>query len=159
MTLIELGDGFSEDYGFSWQDETMNTIGIGFAYLRNRFPSLKEKFDYRVEWFPSEPFRDGEAKDPFTDYSGQKYLIALKPDGFLKTDNSLVKALEVHVGYYTRGFGENPKYFSNENRYMYVGLGLNMTYIIEQLTGRKLGGIFNYVQIPFTYVATSKKLD
>ncbi len=159
MTLIELGDGFSKNYGFSWEDEVMNTLGVGMAYLRHRYPPLKEMFDFRMEWFPSPAFRHGDQSDPFTDYSGQKYLIALKPDGLLKTDNSLIKAMEIHFGYYSRGYGEDNRYFNGENRYTYIGVGLNVTYILEQLTGHRAGGIFDYIQVPFTYIPFSSKLD
>ena len=38
MTAIEVGDGFSKSEGFAWQDEVMNTIGVGMAYLRHRSP-------------------------------------------------------------------------------------------------------------------------
>jgi hypothetical protein len=157
-TLVEFGDGFSNSHGFSWEDEVMNTFGVGIAYLRHRYPPLKEMFDFRMEWFPSPAFRHGDQTDPFTDYSGQKYLIALKPDGFLKTDNSLIKAMEIHFGYYSRGYGEDNRYFNGENRYTYIGVGLNVTYILEQLTGHRAGGIFDYIQVPFTYIPFSSKL-
>jgi hypothetical protein len=39
MTVIEVGDGFSKSQGFSWQDEVMNTVGAGMAYLRHRVPA------------------------------------------------------------------------------------------------------------------------
>ncbi len=155
LTLVEVGDGFSKDYGFSLQDEVFNTAGVGLGYLRHRFPALKEIFDYRLEWVPSKVFRSGDA-DPFTDYEGQKYLIALKPDGILKTDNSLLKAIELDFGFYTRGYDYSP---GNPRRYIFYGVGLNMTYIIEQLTGYNAGGIFNYLQIPFTYISFSSELD
>jgi hypothetical protein len=159
-TLIEIGDGFSQNYGFSWQDETMNTFGVGLAYLRHRYPSLNEKFDFRIEYFPSPAFRHGDTMDPFTDYSGQKYLIALKPDGILKTDNSLLKAVELHFGYYSRGYLQEDKpYFGSKNRYTYFGVGVNITYLLEQLTGHRARGIFDYVQVPFTYIASSSRLD
>ena len=159
MTLIEIFDGFSDEQGFSWQDEAMNTAGVGLAYLRYQYPTLKEKFDFRMEWFPSPALRDGDWSSPFTDYSGQKYLIALKPDGFLKTGNPILKALEIHLGYYTRGYKERERYFSSENRYTYVGIGLNMTYLIEKLTGHRAWGVFDYFQIPYTDVPFSSKLD
>jgi hypothetical protein len=159
MTLIELGDGFSREQGFSWQDETMNSLGVGLAYLRHRYPALKEIFDFRMEWFPSPAFRHGDRSDPFTDYSGQKYLIALKPDSLFKTDNSLIKAIEIHFGYYSRGYQEEQRYFSSKNRYTYIGIGLNVTYLLEKLTGHRAGQIFNYVQVPCTYIPFSTKLD
>ena len=158
MTLIEFGDGFSETYGFSWEDEVMNTLGVGISYLRNRYPTLKDKFDFRMEWRPSSAFRHGDQSEPFTDYSGQKYLLAFKPDGFLNTDNPLLKTIEIHFGYYTRGY-DGEKYASSRHRSTYIGLGLNVTYLLEQLTGHRAGGIFNYYQVPYTYISSSSKLD
>lgn len=158
MTLIEFGDGFSNTYGFSWEDEVMNTLGVGMSYLRNRFPSLKEKVDFRIEWLPSSAFQHGDQSEPFTDYSGQKYLLAFKPDGFLKTNNPLLKTVEVHFGYYTRGY-DGEKYASSRHRSTYIGLGLNVTYLMEQLTGHRAWGVFDYIQVPYTYISSSSKLD
>jgi len=158
MTFIEFGDGFSNTYGFSWEDEVMNTLGVGMSYLHNKFPSLKEKVDFRIEWLPSPAFRHGDQSEPFTDYSGQKYLLAFKPDGFLNTNNPLLKTIEIHFGYYTRGY-DGEKYASSRHRSTYIGLGLNVTYLLEQLTGHRAGGVFNYIQVPYTYISSSSKLD
>jgi uncharacterized protein YfiM (DUF2279 family) len=159
MTLTEIGDGFSDSQGFSWEDEVMNTAGVAMAYLRYRFPSLKEKVDFRMEWFPSPSFRHGERNDPFTDYSGQKYLLAFKTGGFVKTSNPLLKALEVHLGYYTRGYTSDDLYFNGKHRYGYIGIGLNVTYLLEKLTGNRASGIFDYIQVPYTYISTSGRYD
>ncbi|MBL7186021.1 MAG: DUF2279 domain-containing protein, partial [Phycisphaerae bacterium] len=159
MTLIEVGDGFSAEHGFSWQDEAMDTIGVGMSYLRHRFPSLKDMVDFRLEWYPSPAFRHGDRSDPFTDYSGQKYLFALKPDGFLKTNNPLLKSIEIQLGYYSRGYGEDRRYFNSESRHSYFGIGLNVTWLLGQFTGHRAGGIFDYVQVPGAYISASSKLD
>jgi hypothetical protein len=160
LTITEIGDGFSRVHGFSWEDEVMNTVGVGLAYLRHRFPAFKEKVDFRMEWVPSPTFRNDERYDPFTDYSGQKYLLAFKPDGFLKTGDPILKALEIHVGYYTRGYvtGDD-KYFSGKHRYGYVGIGLNVTYLLERLTGHRARGVFDYLQVPYTYLPASGRYD
>lgn len=153
-TIIEIGDGFSKSQGFSWQDETMNTLGVGVAYLRHRFPAIRDTVDFRAEWFPSPAFRHGEEGDVFTDYSGQKYLLAIKPDGILKTGSPLLKALEFQVGYYTRGYAASDEdYFDQQHRYGYVGIGLNVTYLLERLTGNRAANIFDYYQVPCTYVS------
>ena len=159
MTLIEVGDGFSAEHGFCWQDEAMDAVGAGMAYLRHRFPAIKEALDFRLEWYPSVAFRHGDRSDPFTDYSGQKYLLAIKPDGILRTNSPLLRAVEVHIGYYSRGYTEESRYFSSQNRYTYYGVGLNVTYLLEKLTGHRAGGIFDYIQVPGTYVASSSKLN
>jgi hypothetical protein len=158
MTLIEVGDSFSGRYGFSWEDDVMDAGGAVFACLRQKYPQLKEMIDYRLEWFPSSNFRQGDQSDPFTDYSGQKYLLAFKPDGFLKTNNFFLKALEMHLGYYTRGYDEEND-SSSHRRYTYVGIGLNVTYLLDQLTGHDAWKIFDYLQMPYTYVSSSSEFN
>ena len=155
VTLVEVADGFSESQGFDWGDELMNTLGAGFSYLRHRYPAIRERVDFRMEWIPSPAIRHGDRFDVFTDYSGQKYLLAFKVDGFLKTDEPILKALEVHVGYYTRGYGdEDENYFDDMSRHSYVGLGLNMTYLLERFTGHRAANVFDYIQVPYTYIST-----
>ena len=160
MSAIEIGDGFSKSQGFSWQDEVMNTVGVGMAYLRHRFPAVRETVDFRWEWFPSPAARSGRRFDVLTDYSGQKFLLAFKLDGWLRTGSPILKALEVQVGYYTRGYvsGDNDD-FHGQHRYGYMGLGLNMTYLIERLTGHRAWGVFDYFQMPYTYLPTRWECD
>jgi len=160
MSLIEIGDGFSTSEGFSWQDEVMNSVGVGMAYLRHRFPAVRERVDFRWEWFPSPAARSGERFDVFTDYSGQKFLLAFKLDGWLRTDNPILKLLDLQVGYYTRGYvSGDDDYFNGKHRFGFVGIGLNMTYVLERLTGNRASGVFDYIQVPYTYVPTSRRLD
>jgi hypothetical protein len=155
MTFIEVGDGFSKDYGFSLQDETMNTIGVALSYFRNKYPALKEIFDYRLEWWPSNYYKDGNS-DPFTDYSGQKNLIALKPAGIFHSDNELLKAVNLNIGFYTRGYEDDSH---TDKRYLFFGVGLDITYILKELTGWNAWGVFDYFQMPFTYIPVTKELD
>ena len=159
-TVIEIGEAFSKSQGFSWQDEAMNTLGVGVAYLRHRFPTIRETVDFRMEWFPSPALRHGDERDVFTDYSGQKYLLAVKPDGFLKTGDPLLKAIEFQVGYYTRGYSSgDEEYFSGQHRYGYIGIGLNVTYLLDRLTGHRAAGVFDYYQVPYTYISTREDFN
>lgn len=56
----------------------------------------------------------------------------------------VLKALEVQVGYCTRG---------------YVGIGVNMTYLLERLTGHRAWGVFDSYQMPYTYLPTKWKYE
>ena len=160
MSLIEIGDGLSKSQGFSWQDEVMNTLGVGMAYLRYRFPAVRERVDFRWEWFPSPSVRHGERFDILTDYSGQKFLLAFKLDGWLRTGSPILKALEVQVGYYTRGYVSSDEHFFNgQHRYGYIGLGLNVTYLLDRLTGHRAAGVFDYYQVPYTYLSVREDYD
>jgi hypothetical protein len=112
--------------------------------------------DFRIEWLPSPSFH--KKLDPFTDYSGQKDVVAIKPSGFFETDNPFLKAIEFQIGYYTRGYKEVDRpYFSGEKRYAYVAIGLNMTYLVEKITGHTTYGIFEYYQVPYTYIPSEPK--
>lgn len=158
--LVEIGDGFSKDHGFSWEDLLFNTFGAAFAYARLLNPSLAESVDFRLEWIPSRQFRRGDRSDPFTDYSGQKYLLAFKLGGLLQTDDPLMRALEVHLGYYTRGYVSGDEgTFDREKRHGYIGLGLNVTYLLDRLTGRRAWNLFDYFQMPYTYLSAQHSFD
>jgi hypothetical protein len=145
MTLVEVGDGFSRDYGFSWQDGTMNIAGVALAYLRHTYPELEKRVDFRAEWRP------WETRD-----SSQRFFLAFKLGGFLGTDNPVFQAVDFQIGYYTRGYtstddGTRPV---GRHRYGYVGVGLNVTYLFEKLTGNRAAGVFDYIQIPGTSVTS-----
>ena len=160
MSLIEVGDGFSVSQGFSWQDAVMNTLGVSMAYLRHRFPAVRERVDFRWEWFSSPAARSGDRFDILTDYSGQKFLFAFKLDGWLRTGSPILKALEVQLGYYTRGYvSGDDDFFDGQHRYGYVGIGLNVTYLLEKLTSHRAWGIFDYYQMPYAYLPARWECD
>lgn len=46
-TAVEVGDGFSPEHGFSWEDQVANMTGIGIEYLRLRHPLLRERVQFR----------------------------------------------------------------------------------------------------------------
>jgi len=158
--LAEIGDGFSRSQGFSWEDLAANTAGVALAYLRQRSPYVRDAVDFRLEWIPSGQFLRGERLDLFTGYSGQRYLLAFKLGGLLRSDDPVLRALEVHVGYYTRGYVHgDEQWFREPARYGYIGLGLNATYLIERLTGRRAWNLFDYIQVPYTYLPARHGLD
>ncbi len=43
-------------------------------------------------------------RSPITDYSGQRYLLALKLSGFERFSRTPLRLVELHAGYYARGF-------------------------------------------------------
>jgi hypothetical protein len=45
MGLIEVGDAFSDQYGFSYQDMLFDTFGVAAGYLLWSFPELSRKID------------------------------------------------------------------------------------------------------------------
>jgi len=164
MLYVECFDGFSNDHGFAWEDVVLNFLGTSFGAVRALSPEVHSLVDYRMEYIPSgdKGFR------PFSDYSGQKYLLAFKLSGIESFRRSPARFLELHAGYYTRGFlheeverGETPK------RYAMVGVGLNLS---ELLLGERPGTeaaaplhrygrmLFEHIQVPYMSVDVAEEL-
>ncbi|MDX1296091.1 MAG: DUF2279 domain-containing protein [Sulfurimonadaceae bacterium] len=152
-TIMEVGDAFSS-YGFSKEDFVMNTLGSYLGYLFERNKELDELVDIRLEYFPSSKVREGEVTDIVTDYDGMKFLAAFKCDAMEPfQDNPMMKYLEFHVGYYTRGNHENAP-----ERTVYLGLGLNLSKLLD---GRSSTAetLLEYYQVPFTYLPYEHDYD
>ncbi len=154
MTIMELGDSFSE-YGFSHEDMLMNCVGAAAGYWFGTHPEWQKRIDLRLEYAPS--LSDFES-DVSTDYEHHKYLIALKASGFDMLRDTSLGYLELHLGYYTRGYDDYQPSLANDGRErtVYVGLGLNVGKLIESIWETR---IFNYIQLPYTYLPLERDLD
>jgi len=142
MSYMELGDSFS-DYGFSYEDFVSNSLGSLTGYYLYKYPELAKKLDIRWEYgfHPT-------SRDAVTDYENSKYLLAIKLNGFEATQKGLLKHLELHLGYYSRGFDEVTE--KNE-RNLYFGIGLNLTDLFRRNGYDKSATLFNYYQLPGSY--------
>ncbi len=157
VTVVEVGDGFSRAHGFSWEDQLANFVGAGMAYLRLRVPEVARVADFRMEWIPSPSLRYGRRSDWVTDYSGYKFLLAFKPEGIFDTGHPAMRLLEFHLGYYTRGFlSPDHHYFDEKRRVVYAGVGINVTSLLEMTVGTDAGRVFDYIQVPYTYLPVRK---
>lgn len=160
MGVVEIFDGFSSDHGFSYEDIIADAAGIGFSFLRNTIPGMRDKIDFREEYFPSTHMRGFH---PVTDYEGQKYLLALKFSGFETFQDTPLRFLELHAGYYTRGFSATAKRKGvKKKRRPYFAIGLNFNELFFSRRERnehwaKTWSRFTleHYQAPFTYVGTS----
>lgn len=160
MTGIEIFDGIAEQHAFSPQDILANATGAAFSYIRNTVPGVRNKLDYRMEYVPS---GNRGAFEPWSDYSGQKYILALKLSGFETISDTSLRFLELQAGYYARGFTLNEKKQGRaRQRELYVGIGINLQ---ELFFGRHSEGestmktygrrVFEYVQVPYTYATVA----
>jgi hypothetical protein len=157
MATIELGDGFSKNYGASYEDLIADFAGAGFAFLRNTVPGLRDKLDFRMQYMPTSQDDSGGVGD----YSGKKFLLALKLSGFDQFKDTPLRYAELQAGYFTRGYmywerAENlPR-----TRTPYVGVGLNLSELLfprkqdpslAEAVGQR---VLEYIQVPYTYIAT-----
>ena len=153
QTVMEIGDGFS-DFGSSYEDMVMNLVGVGAGYFLGRHPDLARKIDFRIEYTPD--IRNSNF-DLLTDYDNQRFLVALKADGFDAVTNPWLKYAELHIGYFARGYeGRDPNGPDNRNRTLYVGLGLNVSRLVQRHVNTR---VFDYFQLPYTSVRADFGLD
>ena len=155
-TLIEVGDAFSDRYGFSYQDMVFNTLGAAAGYLLWAHPELSRKIDLRLEY---NPFLDGDHQfDVTTDYDRLGYVMAIKADGFDFIENEYLKYLELHVGFRARNYddySDRPD-IDLRKQFVSVGIGLNLSKLLEPYLDVP---VFNYLQVPYTYVPATVRIS
>jgi hypothetical protein len=161
FTGIEIADGYSRAYKFSWQDAAMNVAGVALGVVLETYPQLDDVFDFRFAYSPS----PGNQFDPFGDYSGQKYLLVVKADGFEPLRrNRFLRYLEVAVGYGAKGFDPG----GERRRDIYLGLSLNLSRLLADTAyegrmhstpfQRGTERVFELIQFP-TIGYKSRQLD
>jgi hypothetical protein len=107
MTSVEVFDGFSEDYGFSWSDVAANTLGTGLfvgqklAWGETR---IQPKFSFQPTGYASQRpqiLGNGLSEEFLKDYNGQTYWFSVNPSMFYP-NSSLPKWLNFSLGYGAR---------------------------------------------------------
>lgn len=152
--FMELLDGFSPSQGFSYEDMIMNIAGCGVAYVWGQSPRLASKIDFRAEYTPQFNSKDSGG---FNNYDRQKFIIALKADGFDSIKNPYLRYLELQTGYYARGYEDYDKGGpDSRRRNIFIGLGLNASKLVQKFVDTR---VFDYIQIPCTSVNKGFKLD
>lgn len=151
QAVMEVFDGTSKSQGFSPEDMAMNTLGALTSMLMDRYPELDQKIDFRVEYV-----LEVEPNSLFDDYSNQFYSMVLKLDGFDSIENTFLKYVEIHGGYYSRGYDSSEV---EKNRSLYAGISLNFSRLLNQLEWKKTGKVLEYLQVPYTVFKASHDLD
>jgi hypothetical protein len=154
QTFMEVADGFSPSQGFSYEDMIMNIVGSGVGYIWGKYPSLAREIDFRMEYKPEFNSRDLGFSN---NYERQRFLIALKADGFDFIKNPYLRYLEFHVGYYARGYKHYEEGGPDDHRRkIYVGLGFNVSRLVQKYVKTT---VFDYIQIPYTSVTKTVASD
>lgn len=152
MNTMEIGDAFSAQQGFSYEDFIVNTLGSLTSYLFYTYPELSKRIDLRIEYLPS-----FKTADIVTEYEKMKYLIAIKGEGFDVITNPILRYGELHLGYYTRHYkgGFTPE----SERTLYIGIGINLSKAARQNGYEKTANFLNYYQFPYSYIPLENNLN
>ncbi len=153
MLYSEIYDGFKKGFGF--YDVAFNSMGAAFSVVRNTVPGLEEKLDFRALIIPNRQIYSPTGKEH---YRQLRYMFALELGGFEGLRRSPLRFVELHAGYYGKGFtereedrGERPQ------RKLFVGIGLNLNELLFRRNprtkfGRAASQLLDYWQPPYTYV-------
>ena len=160
LTAVEVMDGFSEAWGFSWTDMAANVLGTSLyagqeLLWQEQRVILKYSF-HRTDFAKQRPDKlgNGLSEEFLKDYNGQTYWLSANINAFLKTEN-IPNWLNLAFGYGADGMltgGAKDPFFLNQNRVRqyYLSLDVDLTRIKtnSQLL-KTLFSVFNVIKLPF----------
>lgn len=162
LTIVEVFDGFSEEWGFSWGDMAANAAGTGLyvgqeLLWNEQRISLKYSF-HQTRFAKQNPDKLGNGifEEVLKDYNGQTYWLSFNIHSFLK-NSKIPKWLNVAFGYGGEGMltgntnTENMT-FINQDRYRqyYLSLDIDLTRIkTKSHFLQSLFDVFSSIKVPF----------
>lgn len=81
-TYVEIRDGFSAEWGFSWGDMIANALGIGYRVAEEYVPEL-EAVTFKLSYWPSEAYEAGLYGSIVDDYESTYHWASFDPEIFL----------------------------------------------------------------------------
>ena len=160
LTAVEVMDGFSEEWGFSWTDMAANVAGsglyIGQELLWQEQRILLKYSFHRTEFAKQRPSKlgNGFSEEFLKDYNGQTYWLSANINSFLKTE-SIPNWLNLAFGYGADGMltgDPNDPLYLNQNRIRqyYLSLDIDLSRIKTNSHFLKtIFDVFNIIKIPF----------
>jgi uncharacterized protein YfiM (DUF2279 family) len=160
LTAVEVMDGFSEEWGFSWTDMAANVAGtglyVGQELLWDEQRILLKYSFHRTHYAQQRPDKlgNGLAEEFLKDYNGQTYWLSANINSFLKIDG-VPNWLNLAFGYGADGMltGEpNDPLFLNQNRtrQYYFSLDVDLSRIKTNSNFLKtIFSVFNLIKVPF----------
>ncbi|MBA6151116.1 DUF2279 domain-containing protein [Gelidibacter maritimus] len=162
LTAVEVFDGFSKEWGFSWGDMLANGVGSGLyigqeLLWEEQRVSLKFSFHQtKYAQVSSDKLGNGFLEELLKDYNGQTYWLSFNINSFLNGDQ-VPKWLNLAVGYSADGmvFAHNePVNNFNANksrkRQFYLSLDLDLSRIkTNSNVLRSVFDVLNVIKVPF----------
>lgn len=105
MTAIEVMDGYSKGWGFSWGDMASNALGSGIAIGQNALwneQRIQLKFSYassNYAQYNTKLLGSSFAEQLLKDYNAQTYWLSVNPASFMQKETKFPKWLNVAFGY------------------------------------------------------------
>ena len=162
QTTLEIFDGFSDGYGFSWGDMLFNSLGSGI-YLTQQLIWSEQKFIPKFSYhstkyaaFRPETLGANHAERFLKDYNGQTYWLSFSPNHLINS-KFCPKWLCLSIGYGidARIIGDQTSYISSNGityhsqQQYYLSMDIDLKNLpIKNKKVKKVISAFNYLKIP-----------
>ena len=162
LTAVEVFDGFSEEWGFSWSDMAANAAGTGLyvgqeLLWEEQRIALKYSF-HQTKYAPQRPDKLGEGfiEEMLKDYNGQTYWLSANVHSFFK-ESQIPKWLNVAIGYGADGMltgksetVNNLTISHQRKRQFYLSLDVDLSRIeTKSHVLKTIFEVFNVIKVPF----------
>ena len=174
MTAVEVMDGYSSGWGFSWGDMGANALGSGLAIGQKALwneQRVQLKFSFYQS--PYAQYRTDLLGESFStqilkDYNGQIYWLSINPSSFLRKETTFPKWINIAFGYGADGMigaRHNPLVLDGNgnarsfNRYRQYYMSLDVDFTKIKTRSEILKAVFsciNSVKIPFPNLELSE---
>ena len=169
LTAVEVLDGYSKAWGFSWGDILANGAGTGL-YIGQELLWKEQRIDIKYSFHQTKyaslsPDKLGKSflEQTLKDYNGQTYWLSANLYSFFKS-SKLPKWLNLAVGYGANGMLSGVEDIDNQmlitnSRYrqFYLSFDVNLKHIkTESLLLRTVLDVFNVIKIPFPTLEFNK---
>lgn len=170
LAAVEVMDGYSKEWGFSWGDIAANGVGtglyIGQELLWNE-QRIDVKYSFRqTKYAPVNPEKLGNnlLEQVLKDYNGQTYWLSANLYSFFK-ESKIPKWLNIALGYGAEGMLGESEDVDNQlltnnsrRRQFYLSFDVNLRKIRTQSPLlRSIFSIINMIKMPFPTLEISKK--
>lgn len=174
MTAIEVMDGYSRGWGFSWGDKAANLLGTALVISQEagwNEQRIGIKFSYSESGLAQyNPDLLGEyySTKILKDYNGQTYWLTINPFSFLKHDSKL-KIINLAFGYSAYGMvGGSYNHFTvqkpdgtvlrfDRERRFYFSLDIDLKKLpVKNKTLKGFLSALNMIKVPFPTLQFSK---
>lgn len=180
QTIIEIQDGYSDKWGFSWGDMAANFIGSGI-YAAQEFAWKRQRFSIKFSYWPydysqdlierrDQLFGNSHMERILKDYNAQTYWLSANMHSFFPKSR-LPKWLNISFGYNSDGmFGGRENKWNDESgniierkdiprlRHYYLAPDIDFTKIhTDSKVVRKLFFLLNAVKFPTPSLEVNSK--
>ncbi|HUH28843.1 DUF2279 domain-containing protein [Gelidibacter sp.] len=170
LTAVEILDGFSKEWGFSWGDVMANGAGTGIYIAQELLweeQRMTLKFSFHQTKYAQispEKLGNGFSEELLKDYNGQTYWLSFNIHSFFNNDH-IPKCLNLALGYSADGmifaYNESVNNFvanNNRKRQFYLSLDVDLSRIeTKSPILKSVFDVLNVIKVPFPTVEFTDK--